>query len=57
MLEVSQGMLACLCGIDNTTTVTTAGMRCTGTNCETMEFVCEYYYKGQEPGKVLQHRQ
>ena len=33
------GMLASLYGIYNTTTVTTAGMRCTGTNCETTFFV------------------
>ena len=51
------GMLASLYDIIlyNTTTVTTAGMQCTGTNCETTnnKFVCEYHYKGQEPGEVL----
>ena len=40
MLEVSRFVvcghaIASLCDIYNTTTVTTAGMRCTGTNCET----------------------
>ena len=33
------GMLASLCDIYTTTTVTTAGIRCTGTNCETTLFV------------------
>ena len=40
MVEVSPFVvcglaIANLYGIHNTTTVTTAGMRCTGTNCET----------------------
>ena len=43
------GMLASLYGIYNTTTVSTAGMLCTGTNC----FGGEYHYKGHERGEVL----
>ena len=49
LFTLSSGQLSCK-ALYNTATVTTAGMRCTGTNCETTMFV-NIITKVMNPGK------